>query len=140
MPRQKEQYCISLVSDALDGAKYTKQHQFDFLKGEPTTKRPNGIKLRVDAYYPDFRLILEFREGQHYSDSKRFDFWNNKQTAIGVDRKTQRLMYDKKREKVLPANGYKLLVIYDNELAMADREKDITVIKQKLKKIEIKKD
>jgi very-short-patch-repair endonuclease len=135
VPRQKERYCIKLVSDALGGTKYQEQHQFDFLRGEPTTKRPNGIKLRVDAYYPDFGLILEFREGQHYIDGKSYDFWNKKRTAIGVDRKTQRLMYDKKRETVLPANGYKLLIIYDNELTTLDWEKDIKVIKQKLRKV-----
>ena len=87
MPRQQERYCAKLVSDALGGIEYKSGHRFPFLRGDPTPKRPNGVTLPVDAYYPDFRLVLEFREAQHYSD--RVALWDNRITATGQMRKEQ---------------------------------------------------
>ena len=114
MPRQQERYCAKLVSDALGGIEYQENCRFDFLRGNPTPKQPNGVKLPVDAYYPSRKLVLEFREAQHYSD--RFGFRDGRITATGESRKEQRQKYDKRREDILPANGIKLLVVYDYQL------------------------
>ena len=114
MPRQQERYCVKLVSDTLGGVEYKPDYRFPFLRGDPTLKRPKGVMLPVDAYYPDFKLVLEFREAQHYSD--RVAFWDNRITATGQRRKEQRRKYDKRREEVLPAKGIKLVVIYDYEI------------------------
>ena len=130
MPRQQERYCAKLVSDALGGIEYKSGHCFPFLRGDPTPKRPNGVTLPVDAYYPDFRLVLEFREAQHYSD--RVPFWDNRVTATGERRKEQRRKYDRKREEALPAHGIKLLIVYDCEISM-NYANDLRLIKQKLK-------
>ena len=130
MPRQQERYCAKLVSDALGSADYKLGHRFPFLRGDPTSKCPNGVMLPVDAYYPDFKLALEFREGQHYGD--RFAFRDSRITATGETRKEQRRKYDKRREEVLPANGIKLLIIYDYEMA-GNYANDLDMIRQELK-------
>jgi very-short-patch-repair endonuclease len=130
MPRQQERYCEKLVNDVLGGVEYKLGYRFPFLRGDPTLKRPEGVTLPVDAYYPTFKLVLEFREGQHYGD--RFDFRDSRITATGETRKEQRQKYDKRREEVLPANGIKLLVIYDYEIT-GNSEDDLRLVKQKLK-------
>ena len=130
MPRQQEHYCAKLVSDALGRAEYKSGHRFSFLRVDPTPKRPNGVMLPVDAYYPDFKLVLEFKEAQHYSD--RVPLWNKRITATGQARKEQRRKYDKRREEVLPANEIKLLIIYDYEIT-DNYVSDLSTVRQKLK-------
>jgi hypothetical protein len=131
MPRQQERYCAKLVSDALGGAEYRSGQCFTFLRGDPTHKRLNGVMLPVDAYYPEFRLVLEFREAQHYSG--RVALWDNRITATGQRRKEQRLKYDERREELLPANGIKLLIIYDCEMT-EKYDIDLGIVRQKLQR------
>ncbi len=132
MPRQQERYCAKLVSETLGGVEYKLGYRFSFLRGDPTSKRPQGVTLPVDAYYPALELVLEFREGQHYGD--RFAFRDSRITATGETRKEQRRKYDERREEVLPTNGIKLLIIYDCEIT-GDYNEDLTVVRQKLKSI-----
>jgi hypothetical protein len=129
MPRQQERYCAKLVSDALGGVAYKLGQRFPFLRGDPTPKHPEGVTLPVDAYYPNFGLVLEFREGQHYGD--RFAFRDSRITATGETRKEQRQKYDKRREELLPANGIKLLIVYDYEIT-GSYDSDLGIVKQKL--------
>lgn len=129
MPRQQERYCAKLVSDALGGIEYKENCHFDFLRGNPTLKRPQGATLVVDAYYPASKVVLESREGQHYGN--RFDFRDGRITATGETRKEQRQKYDKKREDILPAKGIKLLVIYDYQLT-GDYATDLRFVRQAL--------
>jgi len=127
MPRAQERYCARLVRDALGCAGYIENYRFNFLRGDKTLKRPKGVTLPVDAYYPDANLVLEFREGQHYGD--RFSFRDGRITATGQTRKEQRLRYDKRREAVLPARGVRLLIIYDYQL-VGDYQQDLSLIRQ----------
>ncbi len=129
MPRKQERYCAKLVSAALGGIEYKENCRFDFLRGNPTLKRPQGATLPVDAYYPVSKVVLEFREGQHYGN--RFDFRDNRITATGETRKEQRQKYDRKREDILPTKGIKLLVIYDYQLT-GDYAIDLRFIRQAL--------
>jgi len=129
MPREQERYCAKLVSEALGGAEYEPGHRFGFLRGDPTPKRPAGVTLPVDAYYPAYDLVLEFREGQHYGD--RVPFWDNRITATGELRKNQRRKYDERREKLLPTHGIKLLIVYDYEIASSYAD-DLQLIKRRL--------
>lgn len=132
MPRQQERYCVKLVSDALGGIEYKENYRFDFLRGNPTPKRSEGVPLPVDAYYPAVKLIVEFRESQHYGD--RFAFRNGRITATGENRKEQRQKYDKKREELLPAKGFKLLIVYDYQLT-GDYENDRKFIRKVLNEL-----
>ena len=62
MPKD-EAYVLALCDRAL-GTVGLRQHRFDFLKGDPG-KRGVCRRLPVDAYYPDQRLVIEYRERQH---------------------------------------------------------------------------
>lgn len=132
MPREQEHYCAKLVSDALGGAAYKRNYHFQYLRGDPTDKNPKGAMLPVDAYYPDFDLVLEFREKQHYGD--RVKLWDARITATGDTRKVQRRRYDERREEVLPAHGIKLLIVYDYEIT-GTYNTDLRLIKRKLRDI-----
>lgn len=132
MPREQERYCAKLVSDALGGADYIENYRFDFLRGSPTPKRPKGVTLPVDAYYPTRKVVLEFREGQHYGE--RVALWDSRITATKETRKEQRKKYDKKREDLLPANGIRLLIIYDYQIT-GDYEDDLKFIKQAVEEL-----
>lgn len=132
MPREQERYCAKLVSDVFGDAAYLENYRFDFLRGNPTPKRLKGVTLPVDAYYPTQKVVLEFREDQHYSN--RVPFWDSRITATGEARKEQRKKYDKKREELLPANGIKLLIIYDYQIT-GDYENDRKFIEQAIKEL-----
>ena len=102
-----EAYVIDLCDRVL-GRKAVRQHCFDFLRG--TT----GRQLPVDAYYPDLKLVIEYRERQH---SESVEFWDRKSTVSGISRGQQRALYDKRRRELLPKNGLTLV-----EISCADFE------------------
>lgn len=96
-----EYYVIDLCDEIL-GCKASRQHRFDFLKGD------KGTRLPVDAYYPLLNLVVEYHESQH---TKSTPFFDKKQTVSGVSRGEQRRIYDQLRRELLPKHGIKLVVI-----------------------------
>ena len=133
MPRDKEHYCIELVNEVLKNPKCQRQHRFDFLRGCPTSRRPRGVKLPLEAYYPQHQLVVEFREGQHRGLGPAL--WDDRPTAIGVPRKLQRQIYDTKRKRVLPQHGITVIVIHDDELTYKDRSQDLAFVKGRLEEL-----
>ena len=129
-----EAYIIDLCDEVLN-LKASRQHRFDFLKGDSNTQLP------VDAYYLTLKLVIEYRELQHTETVKFFD---RRQTVSGMGRGEQRKMYDQRRRDVLPQNGIRLIEFNYCEFAhtkgkrlIRNREKDLVVIIEKLKEIEI---
>ena len=118
MARERERYCARLISDALGGAKYEMGYRFPFLRGDATVKHPLGATLPVDAFYPDFNMVLEFMESQHYSERARL--WDERMTATGETRRRHRKRYDDRRERVLPATGIRLVIVYELPLGGDD--------------------
>lgn len=126
-----EAYVIDLCDEVLT-LKGSRQHKFDFLKGDA------GTKLPVDAYYPSLNTVVEYRERQHTEPVKLFD---KRQTVSGVTRGEQRRIYDQRRRDVLPQHGIKLIEIsYDDfeynsrKRIIRDRKRDIKIIKSLIKK------
>lgn len=124
-----EFYVIDLCDEVL-GAKASRQHKFDFLRGDGT----HGRMLPVDAYYSDRKLVVEYRERQHTESVALFD---KKSTVSGVSRGEQRRIYDKRRRDVLPRHGIKLVEISYSDLMhdnrkrlMRDRQNDLAVIRR----------
>jgi hypothetical protein len=129
-----ESYVIDLCDEVL-GTRALRQHRFDFLRGDA---RPGeqGVRLPVDAYYPDHRLVVEYRERQH---TEAIPFMDRRMTLSGVDRGAQRALYDQRRRDLLPEHGIDLV-----ELSYADfdhdehkrlcrrREEDLVVVRQAL--------
>jgi len=125
-----EHYVIDLCDEVLK-QKALRQHRFDFLRGD------SGTKLPVDAYYPELKLVIEYREKQH---TEAVAFFDKKQTISGMPRGEQRKHYDELRRVILPQQGIRLIEIEYNELAhskskklVRDREGDIKMIKNILK-------
>ena len=126
-----EDYVIDLCDEVLN-EKASRQHRFDFLKGD------SGTKLPVDAYYESPQLAVEYHERQHTEVVGFFDKPERK-TVSGVSRGEQRKIYDKRRAEVLPRHGIRLIVIsYDDfdcdgaKRIKRDKEHDLEVVKKKL--------
>ena len=124
-----ESYVIDLCDEIL-GLKASRQHKFDFLKGD------SGRRLPVDAYYEDLEVVIEYKELQHSEPISHFDK-PHKMTVSGVHRGEQRKIYDQRRRDLLPENGIKLIEIdytqfeYDGRKRIVrDREKDIEVVRR----------
>ncbi|MFB6320847.1 hypothetical protein [Saccharicrinis sp. FJH54] len=132
-----EKYIIDLCDQALE-LKASRQHKFDFLKGDPNSQG-RSVLLPVDAYYEELSLVVEYREKQHTEQVQFFDK-PNKMTVSGVNRGEQRKIYDQRRREVLPKNGIQLIEIsYDDfnhdgqKRIIRDKKRDLDIIKQKIK-------
>ena len=124
-----EFYVIDLCDEVL-GEKASRQHKFDFLRGDGNP----GRQLPVDAYYPKLNLVVEYRERQHTESVALFD---KKTTISGVSRGEQRRIYDQRRRDVLPKHGIRLVEISYSDLKhdsrkrlLRDRQNDLAVIRR----------
>ena len=122
-----ENYVLDLCDEVFN-IKGSRQHRFEFLKGDA------GTKLPVDIYYEELNLVIEYREYQHTNAVKFFDK-PDKLTKTGVNRREQRKLYDQLRRDVLPAHGIKLIEIdytyftHSKNRIVRDREKDLVVVR-----------
>ena len=124
-----EFYVIDLCDEVL-GIQASRQHTFDFLRGDGTP----GRKLPVDAYYHELNLVIEYRERQH---DEPVPFFDKKTTISGVSRNEQRRIYDQRRRDVLPKHGIQLLEIsfvdlkHNNRKRLVrDRQNDVVTIRK----------
>jgi hypothetical protein len=129
-----ESYIIDLCDEAL-GTPALRQHRFDWLRGDPRPEKP-GVRLPVDAYYPDLELVVEYRERQH---SESIPFMDRKMTLSGVDRGAQRAIYDQRRRDLLPLHGLELVELAyagfahdQNKHLLRRRDEDLAAVRQAL--------
>jgi len=125
-----ESYIIGLCDEVLK-LTASKQHRFDFLRGDA------GTPLPVDAFYPSLNLVIEFREKQHTEEVK---FFNRRETVSGVNRGEQRKIYDQRRRDILPQHNITLIEFgYDefehnrSKQLFRNKENDIEIIRKKVK-------
>lgn len=123
-----EYYVIGLCNEALKMTA-SQQHHFDFLRGD------KGTLLPVDAFYEDLNLVVEYYEKQH---TESVAFFDKKETISGVDRGTQRRMYDEKRKIELPKHGIKLVVINYSDFGTSKKlsrhhDTDLEIVRRILK-------
>ena len=95
MPKD-EAYVLALCDQVL-GAVGLRQHRFDFLRGDPG-EQGRCAKFPCDAYYPDYRLVIEYRERQH---SEPVAIMDSRLGIGGITRGEQRRRYDERRRVVL---------------------------------------
>jgi hypothetical protein len=112
-----ELYVIGLCDDVL-GMTALRQHQFDFLHGDPG-KLGKCRRLPVDAFYPALNLVIEYRERQHTEAAAIMD---RRDTISGCKRGEQRRRYDARRRSRLPAHGITLIEL-DYSMFAHDRRK-----------------
>ena len=129
--RSDEYYIIDLCDHVLK-LKASRQHRFDFLRGD------TGVRLPIDAYYPKLKLAIEYLEKQHTEEVRFFD---KRQTASGMCRGDQRKLYDQRRKDLLPAHGITLVEIsyadFDfnkSKRLVRNMKKDIKILQEKLKR------
>lgn len=128
-----EAYVVDLC-DAILGEPARRQHRFDWLRGDPGRDERRHT-LPVDAYYPERRLVIEYRERQHDEPVAHFDK-PGRLTVSGVHRGIQRRIYDDRRAVEVPAHGLRLVVLRPNDLAankrgrlLRDRASDEAVLR-----------
>jgi hypothetical protein len=131
-----ETYVIDLCDEVL-GASALRQHRFDWLRGDARPGK-QGVRLPVDAYYPDRQLVVEYRERQH---TESIPIMDRRMTVSGVDRGTQRAIYDQRRRDVLPLHGIELVELSYADFAHGDdrrlcrrRDEDLAVVRGALGK------
>jgi len=134
-----EHYVIDHM-DRILGTEAIRQHTFDFLRGDVAGGR-QGKKLPVDAYYPELKLVVEYREVQHEKSVGFFDK-PDKMTVSGVHRGEQRKIYDERRRDLLPKHGillveipYHLFVCDTQFRIVRDFDKDRDTLKQFINRI-----
>jgi hypothetical protein len=113
-----EVYVLGLCDRVL-GVPGLRQHRFAWLLGDPG-KNGRQVRLPVDAYWPDARLVVEYRELQHDRPTPHFDK-PHRITVSGVHRGIQRALYDARRDEQIPANGLRLVVIRPSDLDATSR-------------------
>lgn len=123
-----ESYVIDLCDEVLNSVA-SRQHRFDFLKGD------TGVRLPVDAYYKDHNLVIEFYERQHTESVPLFD---RKLTVSGVTRDEQRRIYDERRKQILPQHGIDIVVISYSDFGQSKKlqrnmYEDLEIVRRILK-------
>ena len=126
-----ELYVLDLCDEVLK-RKASRQHRFDFLRGD------TGRKLPVDAYYDDLKLVIEYRERQH---SEPVAFFDKRMTVSGVSRGEQRARYDELRSQILPEKDIDILQLSYSDFAHSsnkrlkqNEEHDMPIISEKLQR------
>lgn len=112
-----EHYILDLCDDVL-GVHGLRQSTFEWLRGDPSPKRPLGTKLPVDAYWPALGLVVEFQEEQHSQPSPFFD---RRQTVSGVGRGEQRRLYDARKRELVPLHSLRLVVIEKSDFLVRSK-------------------
>ncbi|HMH33650.1 MAG TPA: HTH domain-containing protein [Puia sp.] len=118
-PSYKDEHYVLDLCDKVLGLASSRQHKFDFLLGD-TNRTGAAVRLPVDAYYKDLKLVIEYREQQHTEPIKFFDK-PDRMTISGVHRGEQRRIYDERRRALIPKNNLILIEIsysdfnYDNQ-------------------------
>lgn len=129
-----EHYVLGLCDEIL-GTVGLRQSTFEWLRGDPSPKRPRGTTLPVDGFWPDLGLVVEFQEEQHSKPSSLFD---RRETISGVDRGEQRRLYDARKRTLIPEHGLRLVVIDKSAFAVKSKRivrvrlRDIAVVRQHL--------
>ncbi len=126
-----ETYILDFCDEILC-MKGMRQHRFDFLRGD------SGTPLPLDIYYPELKLVIEYREKQH---SEAVAFFDKKITSSGISRGEQRKKYDELRRTELPKNELDLIEFDYSEFVHTKGKRlfrnygeDERIIREKLKK------
>ncbi len=113
-----EAYVLDLLDEIL-GSPCQRQARFPWLVGDPASSGRRA-ELPVDGYWPDLRLVVEYRERQHDEPTPFFDKPDTT-TVSGVHRGEQRRIYDDRRDREIPAQGLRLLIVRPSDLSADSR-------------------
>ena len=137
MPKRTESdeyYVLDLADEILDTLA-SRQHRFEWLRGDFSEKRGTFSHLPVDGFYANHKLVIEYAERQHNEAARLFD---QRATVSGVSRGEQRRIYDQRRVELVPTNGLSLVVIpatafvLKRKKIVRDWERDLGVVRAAL--------
>lgn len=102
--RNSEKKAIDLVAKILKAKKVERNRGvFDWLRGD------TGMRLRVDVWFPEYELVMEYHGIQHFKPNKHMDRRQG--------RAVQRRKYTELRRRLIPKHRLKLLELrYDKPL------------------------
>lgn len=128
---ESDEFYVLDLADQLLGATASRQHRFEWLRGDFSPKRRTFSYLPVDGYWEDLKLVVEYAERQHDEPVKIFD---QRDTVSGVSRGAQRRIYDDRRVQLIPVNGLNLVLIPATAFQLKrtkivrDRERDLRTV------------
>jgi len=129
---ESDEFYVVDLSDELLGVPASRQHKFEWLRGDWSEKKQSFSYLPVDGYWKSLDLVIEYAERQHSEPVKVFD---QRDTVSGVPRGQQRRIYDQRRVDLVPANGLRLVVIPATAFLLTrkriarDHKRDIEVVR-----------
>ena len=130
-----EAYVIDLCDEILR-EKAMRGHRFSWLIGDPG-RNGQCASLPVDAYFEKHKLVVEYRERQHYETVAFFD---RRETVSGIGRGEQRRLYDQRREVIIPKHDLRLCIIRPENLKadrrlrlLRDRKYDVKAVREILR-------
>jgi hypothetical protein len=130
-----EHYVLDLCDEVV-GSPGLRQHRFEWLVGDLSTTTGRAVRLPVDSYWPEQRLVVEFRESQHFESTPFFDK-PDRLTVSGVHRGEQRRRYDALRDSQIPAQGLRLVVIRTDDFTTRGKKilrtlTDVEVVRRRV--------
>ena len=134
MPRPKDETYIVDLCDKLLERRARRGHRFEFLRGDQGRRRKR-LRLPVDAYYRDLKLVVEYHERQRF---EAVPFFDRMIVSSGITRGGQRRKYDQLRRDVLPMHSITLIEISYQEFEHDGRKRllrvpsDLPVLQKRL--------
>jgi hypothetical protein len=123
-----ENYILNICDELLK-LKSTRQHTFDFLRGDVHKNGITKTKLPVDAYYHKRNLVVEYH-AKPLSKKQLDPEMEERITVSGVSRSEQRIIYTKRIRKVLKDKGIHHIVL---EFGLFELDKQGKIVRNKEK-------
>lgn len=102
-------YVLNFCDDIL-GIEASREHRFDWLRGDLSARTGRTATLPVDGYWESLGLVIEVMESQHYVPTPHFDK-PDVMTVSGVHRGLQRRLYDERKAELIPRHGLRLIAL-----------------------------
>ncbi len=102
-------YLLNFCDDIL-GIKASREHRFDWLRGDLSARTGRTATLPVDGYWQSLGLVVEVMESQHYVPTPHFDK-PDVMTVSGVHRGLQRRLYDERKAELILQHGLRLIAL-----------------------------
>jgi hypothetical protein len=102
-------YLLNLCDEILR-IKASREHRFDWLRGDLSPRTGRTMTLPVDGYWEPLKLVVEVMESQHYVPTPHFDK-PEKITVSGVHRGLQRRLYDERKAELIPLHGLTFIAL-----------------------------